>query len=586
MVRRRKRTIAAAALIVPLVAVLLSMRQEPFYEASAKVLLTRQNLAASLSGIQDPNLFLQADRVAQTQADLARVPEVANRVVQEIGREDITASDLLAFSSVQASTNADLLEFRVRNRDPALAARLATAYAQQFTIYRRELDTGALVRARKEVQSRINELAAKGDRGSALYVSLLDKEQQLRTMEALQTSNTLVVNKPTGAQHVGPTPVRNGVLGFALGIVLGVGLAFVIEALDTRARSSEEISERLELPVLARIPEPRVQLQRTNTLVMLAEPNAALAEAFRVFRTNLEFVTLDREIRTIMVTSAVEGEGKTTTISNLAVALARAGRRVVLVDLDLRRPSLQRFFNIKGTPGFTDVALGHVKLERAITQIVIPAPGENLKVGGRRRDGVTDEGAIRIRRQLALVESVVARSSMDMPSDPGAKATVPADPVAKPDAETEALSSVPAGSTEPGWEARNGRNDRSDVPVALEVVPSGTIPPNPGEFVGTRAVAEVVETLKQRADVVLIDVPPLLRVGDSLALSSIVDGLVLVAHFDHTRRPMLGELRRALESCRAAKLGLVLTGSEPKAGYSYGGEYYQPSFGGERTTVD
>ena len=104
---------------------------------------------------------------------------------------------------------------------------------------------------------------------------------------------------------------------------------------------------------------------------MLDDPTGVQAETFRMLRTNLDFVTLDRDVRTIMVTSAVEQEGKSTTIANLAVALARAGQRVVLVDLDLRRPFLDKFFGLTG-PGITQVALGHASLENALARITWP----------------------------------------------------------------------------------------------------------------------------------------------------------------------------------------------------------------------
>src|ERR671933_1075164 len=100
---------------------------------------------------------------------------------------------------------------------------------------------------------------------------------------------------------------------------------------------------------------------------MLADPNSIHAEAFRVLRTNLDFFNLEHGARTIMVTSALEEEGKSTTVANLAVALSRAGQRVVLVDLDLRRPTLDRYFEFGGGPGLTDVVLGRAKLAPAET---------------------------------------------------------------------------------------------------------------------------------------------------------------------------------------------------------------------------
>jgi polysaccharide biosynthesis transport protein len=125
------------------------------------------------------------------------------------------------------------------------------------------------------------------------------------------------------------------------------------------------------MPLLARIPEPAKKLQRTHRLVTVAEPDSPQADAFRILRMNLAFANHDRGARTIMVTSAVQEEGKSTTVANLAVALARAGNSVALVDLDLRRPFIDRFFGLEGRPGLTEVALGQVELDKALTKLAL-----------------------------------------------------------------------------------------------------------------------------------------------------------------------------------------------------------------------
>ena len=166
-----------------------------------------------------------------------------------------------------------------------------------------------------------------------------------------------------------PRPKRAAALGILLGLVVGIGLMFTVEALDTRVRSGTEIVERLRLPLLARISAPPRKLAGTDELVMLAQPTGKHGESFRMLSTNLDFATLSGNAKTILVTSAVSKEGKSTTAANLAVVLARSGRRVALVDLDLRRPYLNRFFRLPGTPGITDVALGRVALETAMTPV-------------------------------------------------------------------------------------------------------------------------------------------------------------------------------------------------------------------------
>jgi capsular exopolysaccharide synthesis family protein len=223
--------------------------------------------------------------------------------------------------------------------------------------------------------TRISSLEAAGDRASALYASLVDKEQQLATMEALQTSNASLVKPAQTAHKTQPRPGRNGALGLALGLLLGVGLAFLREALDTRVRTAESVSRRLGLPILAQIPPPPRSLRSSDRLAMLEGPETIYSEPFRILRTNLELIDPDHPAQTIMVTSAVEGEGKSTTAANLAVAIARSGREVILVDLDFRHPYLTTFFPDMGPLGLTDIALGRITTGEALAPVPLgPQP--------------------------------------------------------------------------------------------------------------------------------------------------------------------------------------------------------------------
>jgi Mrp family chromosome partitioning ATPase len=235
---------------------------------------------------------------------------------------------------------------------------------------------------------------------------------------------------------------------------------------------------------------------------MLAEPSGSQAESYRILRTNLEFANLDRGARLLMITSALEREGKSTTALNLAVALARAGRRVVAVDLDLRRSVLASLLGIDGEPGVTDVALGRVGLTEALGQVVL--------TGADPR-----------------------RQAMDAASS-------------------------------------NGKGNQLDG--VLEVLTAGIPPHDAGEFVTSRALADILAELRERADFVLVDVPPLLSVGDAIAVSGLVDGIIAVVRLKTIRRPALAEFARVLETCPAAKLGFVVTGTPEDAGY--GGGYY------------
>src|SRR5262249_3421343 len=178
-----------------------------------------------------------------------------------------------------------------------------------------------------------------------------------------------------GASKVRPRPKRAAILGGLLGLALGIGLAFLAEALDKGVRSEKEIEETLGVPLLGRVGRPARRLENENKLLMLEEPMGVHAQTFRRLRTSLEFVALEREARMIMVTSALPREGKSMTVANLAVALARAGRRVLLVDLDLGRPSQQSFFDFDGDRGFTDVVVNRTRLSEAVRSVALPGQG-------------------------------------------------------------------------------------------------------------------------------------------------------------------------------------------------------------------
>ena len=309
--RRRKWIILLAVVLVPAAAIAFSLHEQKLYQAQAKVLLSAQNLAAQLTGTQNTGINEPQTEIVQTQAEVARVPAIAERVLRNVPAPGLTVASFLADSGVSASPNSDILTMEVTNHDPALAKRLVDEYAASYAVYRRKLDTSAIHNALVNVDGRIQQLVKAGGGHSSLYSSLIEHQQTLATMSALQTSNAEVVEYASKATLTQPKTSRNAILGIFLGIVLGVGLAFLWEALDTRVRSAQEIGERLGgLPMLGRLPVPGKPFRGTNRLVMLGDPSATDAEAFRMLRTSLEFATLGREARTIMVTSAVEQEGQ------------------------------------------------------------------------------------------------------------------------------------------------------------------------------------------------------------------------------------------------------------------------------------
>ena len=506
---RRKWIVLAAIVVAPVCAVAIAMHQHPIYEATATVATKEGDLAATVSGVPDTSFDADPDRLAQTQILLAETPDVATKVLSRAGVKTLTPDGLLGETVIVADPSADALFFTVKDGDSQRAAVLANAWAKQYTILRSQTDTQSLRQARTDVLKRAAELDAQGRKSYAS--SLVSKAEQLQTLVELEETNAVVANTAQGAAKISPRPKRDGAFGLAIGIVLGIGLAFLRDALDTRVRAADDVARRTGMLLLARLPELPRKLQRSNELVMFSQPASVAAEGFRMLRTNVDFANLEHEGQSIMVTSALEKEGKSTTVANLAIVEARAGKRVVLVDLDLRRPRIDKFFQLGGRPGLTNVILGHCSLEEATTRVSIEGEKRILEVNE------DDRGA---------------------------------------------LSVLLSGSG----------NGHVPVEGVLDVIPTGPIPPDPGELVATAALARLLASLSARYDLVLIDAPPLLRVGDALTLASSVSALLVVMRLSSMRRPVLSELRRVLEACPTRVLGFVLTGVKAEESYSRG--YY------------
>ncbi|CAN5167681.1 hypothetical protein BH18ACT4_BH18ACT4_10620 [soil metagenome] len=227
---------------------------------------------------------------------------------------------------------------------------------------------GQLADQRRSEADRIaGELSALDNQLASLRSTLTDLEVASQLVEG---SPRVVTQAVVPTAPFSPTPGRNALLGLVVGLILGLGLALLTEYLDDSIKSKDEVETVSGLTALALI--PRVTGWKDTDeeyVVSVEEPTSVAAEAYRSLRTSLQFLALDRPMRSIMITSPQGGEGKSTTVANLAIALARAGQRVAIVSCDLRRPRLHSFFGLSNDIGFTSVILNRVPPRQAVQTV-------------------------------------------------------------------------------------------------------------------------------------------------------------------------------------------------------------------------
>ena len=383
IVDRRKWIVVAAVLITTLVALVLSVLQTPIYVADSEVLIEPRGEDA----LFDDQVENVDYRAIETEIQVIEGQAVRARVQENLGLD-------AAPSPVSASAigDTDVISVAVRNTNAANAAILATAYAEAYVEIRREQGVTDLLAASVEVQRAIDELQDDIDALDAddpqrpalvaqlaTFTTTLD---QLLVDARLRTGGATVIKiAEVPASPVEPTPARNVMLAAVVGLLLGLGAAFLIDYLDDEVRTAEDVEALTGRPILAEVPvDPPVDARP----LAISDPSHLSVESYRGLRTNLQFLALDEQLSVVQITSSLSGEGKTTTATNLAVVLARAGHQVALVDADLRRSRVHEMFGISSVPGLTEMLLGTAPKD--VVQLV--------DVGADHRISIYPSGAI------------------------------------------------------------------------------------------------------------------------------------------------------------------------------------------------
>lgn len=369
VLRRRVPILLMCLVGVPVSALAFSLLQEKQYTAEASLLFRDPAFDQKLFGSTFVEPSRDPAREAATNIKLVSLDAVAARTARAMP-EDLTPENVSDKVEVAAEGQSDVASVKAVDTNPALAARLANTFVEQYIEFRREADRSKIGEARELIQSQLDALTPDeraGPRGRAIREGM----EQLELLASLQTGNAeLVQEAEVPRSPSSPDTVRNIALAIVLGLVLGVGLAFLLERLDRRVRDPKELEELFERPLLAFIPESRA-LARGGPTRGQPLPTGE-QEAFRMLRANLRYFSVDRSVRSVLVTSAAPGDGKSTVSWNLALAAAGAGTRVLLIEADLRHPTVAAAAtNLAAGPGLSTVLAGQVDLAGAVQKVVL-----------------------------------------------------------------------------------------------------------------------------------------------------------------------------------------------------------------------
>ncbi len=437
IVRKRWLSILLVTALVAGAAVALTALATPQYTARSQVFVSVRT-GDSVSDLVQGSSFTQ--RQVKSYTDLVTSPRVLIPVIEQL--DLATTPDELA-TAIGANSPLDtvLININATNRDPQIASDIANATAD------------------------------------SLSTQVAELEEPADGVSPVEISTVRSATPPVAPSS--PQPVRNVALGVLLGLALGFGLAVLREVLDTRVRTEDDIRLITDASVMATMTHEDDAPQ--HPLIVQSSPHSVRAEAFRRLRTNLQFLDVADRLESIVVTSSLAGEGKSTTAINLAITLADAGSRVALVDADLRRPSVADYMGLEGRAGLTTVLIGKASIEDVI---------------------------------------------------------------------------------QPWGDGK------------LHVLPSGQVPPNPSEMVGSHAMAWLLGELVKRYDIVVIDTPPLLPVTDAAILARLTGGALVVTAANRIHRADLRDAIGSVEAVGARVLGVVVNHLARKQSDYY--SYYGP----------
>lgn len=369
------------------------------------------------------------------------------------------------------------------------------------------------------------------DAVGVVFTGLVD--EKLTALQGTDIAITASVFDPAHASpgQVAPRPVRNLAFAGALGLVLGLLIAFVRESLDDRVRGRQDAEEWFRSPVIGALPKG---MRGKPAFGIARRPVAARAdhaEAVQLLRARLQFAEGGTSGPTTLVTSALPEEGKSTVVAHLGVSLALSGLDVICVDADLRRPRLHHYLDVSPGPvGLADVIEGRASVAAGLVEVPLVMTGQ-VAAKTSARVGLGDE-----------TRAGAGSSRRSERREPFAMETQPE-------------------------ERGRGR---------LRVLPAGTATTSPGDLLTGERIEALMDELRATAQYILVDTPPILLVGDAFPLLRVVDNVIIVARAGQSNKNAAELVRSTLDSLAVARRSVVLTDARPEdstGAYGYGYTY-------------
>jgi succinoglycan biosynthesis transport protein ExoP len=416
---------------------------------------------------------------------------------------------LVSQVTISARPGEDFVAISASSATPQEAALIANGYARQLVTNTNDDQQTTLNQQISGLRKQLSHLGNTTPDDQATRLTVTSQITTLQSALQSPTGTRQVSPAAPPSAPVSPKPVQDALFAFVLSLALAIAAAFGLERFDRRLKQPEDVAREYGLPLIAALPHVAEAAASREAVVALAPE---FHEAFSLLRTNIHLLTLDATPRTIAVVSAMPGEGKSTVVRNLAIAMAEAGNRVAVVEADLRRPVLSSLMGMPATLGLTDVLTGAVALGDVLSKVPIRAPGVDM---------LADMGG----------------ASPDITSTNGHSAA-------------EAIS-------------------------AISVLLAGTHPPNPATVLESDRVTEVFDTLKDMFDVLIMDSAPMLSVTDAVPLVRYADATVVVGRVNLTTRDNIRRMTSFLARMPDAHvLGVIANDVTEAASYGAGYGYY------------